>query len=178
MPQRMVPELERAMDELGLAAIKLYPLYTPWPLNHSVCYPIYDFANERGLTILFHTGPEPQALPRHLNEIAPRYPTANFVAGHAGNTPPERQQAIATVQAHPNVYLETSSTFRTSGVIEQLVAEAGADRVLFGSDMPIMDPRPQLGKIITAAISEPAKRQILGENARRLLRIGSRLRPA
>jgi predicted TIM-barrel fold metal-dependent hydrolase len=52
------------------------------------------------------------------------------------------------------------------------VNEAGADRVLFGSDQPLMDPRSQLGKIITAEISEAAKRQVLGENACRLLRFG------
>ena len=51
------------------------------------------------------------------------------------------------------------------------MAEAGADRVLFGSDTPLMDPRSQLGKIITANISDEAKRQILGDNARRLLGI-------
>jgi predicted TIM-barrel fold metal-dependent hydrolase len=55
-------------------------------------------------------------------------------------------------------------------VIEQLVNEAGADRVLFGSDTPLMDPRGQLGKIITADISDKAKEQILGLNAQRLLR--------
>ena len=32
-----------------------------------------------------------------------------------------------------------------------------------------MDPRPQLGKIITAAIDDDAKRLILGENACGLL---------
>lgn len=90
---------------------------------------------------------------------------------HTGNTPLERVQAIAAAQANPNVYLETCSTFRTPGVIEQLVNEAGADRVLYGSDLPLMDPRPQLGKIITAQIAPTAKRQILGENARRLLRL-------
>ena len=56
-----------------------------------------------------------------------------------------------------------------SGVIEQLVAEAGAERILFGSDAPIMDPRSQLGKIITADIDEDAKRMILGMNAQRIL---------
>ena len=69
----------------------------------------------------------------------------------------------------PNYFLETCSTFRTPGVIEELVDKAGADRVLFGSDTPLMDPRPQLGKIITAAIDSDAKRLILGENARGLL---------
>lgn len=169
MPQGMMTELARAMDELHLRAIKLYPPYTPWSLHEPPWRPIYEFANQRSRTIIFHTGPEPTALPQWIGEIAGDYPNANFVAGHAGNTPLERAQAIAVARAHPNVYLETCSTFRTPGVIEQLVAEAGADRVLFGSDQPLMDPRPQLGKIITAAISDDAKRQIIGLNAQRLL---------
>ena len=67
------------------------------------------------------------------------------------------------------MYLETCSTFREPGVVERLVTEAGADRVVFGSDVPLMDPRSQLGKIITAGISDDAKRLVLGENAKRLL---------
>ncbi|MCX6047177.1 MAG: amidohydrolase family protein [Chloroflexi bacterium] len=169
MPERMLPELARAIDELKFVAIKLYPPYTPWPLNQAPWHPIYQFAHERGQTIIFHTGPEPQSLPKFVGEIAPHYPQANFVIGHSGNTPDERTQAIAAAQANPNVYLETCSTFRTPGVIEQLVNEAGADRVLYGSDMPLMDPRSQIGKIITATISDEAKRQILGSNACRLL---------
>ncbi len=172
MPERMLPELARALDDLRFTAIKLYPPYTPWALNEPPWEPIYRFANARGLAVILHTGSEPQALPKLVGEMAPRYPRANFVMGHAGNTPMERDQAIAAAQANPNVYLETASTFRTPGVIEQLVNEAGADRILYGSDIPLMDPRPQLGKIITAAISDAAKRQIMGENARRLLRLG------
>ena len=171
MPERMVPELTRAIDELGFIAIKLYPPYTPWEINQPQWHPIYEFADERNLTIIFHTDAFRQNRPRFLADIAPRYPNANFVAGHSGNTPEARAEGIAAAQAHPNVYLETCSTFRTPGVIEQLVNEAGADRVLFGSDVPLMDPRPQLGKIITADISDSAKRQVLGENARRLLKI-------
>lgn len=171
MPERMVPELTRAIDELNFVAIKLYPPYTPWTFDQLQWFPIYEFANERGLTIIFHTGIELQSHPKFLAAIAPRFPKANFVAGHSGNVAEPRTQAIAAAQANANIYLETCSTYRTPGVIEQLVAEAGADRVLFGSDMPLMDPRPQLGKIITADISDEAKRKILGDNARRLLGI-------
>ncbi|MBX3010014.1 MAG: amidohydrolase family protein, partial [Caldilineaceae bacterium] len=66
MPERMVPELARAIDKLQFAAIKLYPPYTPWPLREAPWWPIYDFANERGLAIIFHTGPEPQSLPKFV----------------------------------------------------------------------------------------------------------------
>ena len=54
LPQRVVSELTRAIDELNLVAIKLYPPYTPWKINRREWYPIYEFANERSLSILFH----------------------------------------------------------------------------------------------------------------------------
>ena len=168
-PQGMVPELERAIDQLGFRAIKLYSPYTPYEYNHPIWDPIYQFAQERGLAVLAHTCPD--AEPRFLGEAASRFPGANFVAGHAGNLDPYRRQSIEAAQKYPNYSLETCSTFRTPGVIEELVREAGADRVLYGSDLPLMDPRPQLGKIITARISNRDKRLILGENARRLLRL-------
>lgn len=171
MPHRMVPELERAFDHLHFAAIKLYPPYTPWPMNEPPWEPIYRFADERGLAVMLHTGSEPQSLPRLIEDVAAAFPRANFVLGHSGNIAVERRQAITAAQSYPNVYLETCSTFRTPGVIEQLVNEAGADRVLYGSDMPLMDPRSQIGKIITAQIPHAAKRKVLGENARRLLRL-------
>ena len=171
MPDTMVSELTRAIDELGLVAIKLYPPYTQWDLNEPIWHPIYEFANERGLAIIFHTGTDPHSHPSLLADCAAQFPNANFVSGHSGNIAEPRGAAIKVAQSYPNVYLETCSTFRTPGVIEQLVNEAGADRVLFGSDIALMDSRPQLGKIITADIAEEAKRLVCGGNAARLLRI-------
>ena len=169
MPESMAGELARAIDELHFVAIKLYPPYTPWEFNRPEWHSIYKFAHDRKLVVIIHTDHLRKNRPRFLQEIAPLFPDANFVAGHAGNVPEARAEAIAAAQAHPNVYLETCSTFRTPGVIEELVEQAGADRVLYGSDMPLMDPRPQLGKIITANISAEAKRLVLGGNARRLI---------
>ena len=171
LPETVGPELKRAIDELGFKAIKIYSPYTPYPLDH----PAWDPARARreqgdpargaraGRRALF-----PPAPPAHP---APRAPTPTFVAAHAGNAEPFRGQAIAAAQAWPNFYLETCSTFRIPGVVEELVSKAGAARVLFGSDVPLMDPRPQLGKIITADIDAEAKRLVLGANAHRLLKL-------
>ena len=171
MPEFMVPELERAIDKLGFLAIKIYPPYSRWLLNDPVWDPVYQFADDRGLAIISHTGAEETCWPIYVEDIAGRYPNANFVIAHAGNSEPYRSQSIRAAQRFSNVYVETCSTFREPGVIERLVAEAGADRVVFGSDVPLMDPRTQLGKIITARIGDCEKRLVLGENARRLLRL-------
>ena len=169
-PESLRNELERAIDRLGFSAIKIYPPYGPWPMDAACWDPIYAFADERRLAVISHTGTEETCTPDLVDRIAPRFPNANFVIGHAGNAEPSRTQAIVAAQRNANVYLETCSTFREPGVVERLVNEAGADRVLFGSDVPLMDPRSQLGKIITADISDDAKKRILGENAKRLLK--------
>ena len=46
---------------------------------------------------------------------------------------------------------------------------AGSDRVIYGSDMPLMDARLQIARILTADISNEAKRKVLGLNTMRLL---------
>jgi uncharacterized protein len=171
MPERMVAELERAIDVLNFSAIKIYPPYVPWPMDEPVWDPIYQLANERGLAVITHTGSEETCWPVLVGKVAARFPDANFVIGHSGNAEPYRTQAIEAAQQYENVYLETCSTFREPGVVERLVNEAGADRVLFGSDVPLMDPRTQLGKIITADITDDQKRLVLGANARRLLKL-------
>lgn len=169
MPETIEPELTRAIDELGFAAIKIYPPYTPYPLDHEAWHPIFAFAADRGLVVISHTDAGELSQPAGLAEAARHFRQATFVAGHAGNVEPARTQAIQAARQLPNYYVETCSTYREPGVIERLVAEAGAGKVLFGTDQPLMDPRSQLGKIMTADIDDEARRLVIGGNAARLL---------
>jgi predicted TIM-barrel fold metal-dependent hydrolase len=49
------------------------------------------------------------------------------------------------------------------------VREAGANRVIFGSDMPGRSLASQLAKVTGAEISEADKERVLGSNLRRLV---------
>jgi predicted TIM-barrel fold metal-dependent hydrolase len=49
------------------------------------------------------------------------------------------------------------------------IRELGADRVIYGSDVGGRSFGSQLGKVMAADIPEATRRQILGENLRRLL---------
>jgi predicted TIM-barrel fold metal-dependent hydrolase len=70
---------------------------------------------------------------------------------------------------YPNCYLQLTYTSVTLGSIEYLVKEVGADRILYGTDAPMRDPRPQLGWLVYANISEEDKRLILGTNMQKVL---------
>lgn len=58
----------------------------------------------------------------------------------------------------------------TLGLIEYLVREAGAAKVLFGSDCTWIDPRTQLGMVLDADVTLDDKRKIMCDNARRPFR--------
>lgn len=52
-----------------------------------------------------------------------------------------------------------------------LVKEIGSKRVLFGTDMPFLDPRPALGRVAMADISDEEKKDIFGLNMKYLLNL-------
>jgi predicted TIM-barrel fold metal-dependent hydrolase len=76
---------------------------------------------------------------------------------------------IEDLRNHDNLYLDTATSQLHVGMIERFVREVGADRVLFGSDIPLLDPAAQLGRIAYAKIKEEDKVRILRLNAGRLL---------
>jgi len=76
--------------------------------------------------------------------------------------------AIEMARKVPNLYLETSGV-SAEDKVAQAVREAGAAKVLYGSDMPYNDPAFEMAKIQYANLSEAERKQVLGENAQKLL---------
>ena len=166
-PEEIAGELERCIDGLAMKYIKLYPAYLGRPIDDPAYDPVFEWADERGLVVMSHHDRWPEPL-RYIG-VAKRFPRVRWVIAHAGNGPFGQADAVAAARACSNIYLEISTSFGDSRTIEFLVDGVGADRVLFGSDMPEQEVRYQLGRIVTAAISEEAKRKILGLNAIKLL---------
>jgi len=59
------------------------------------------------------------------------------------------------------------------GWLEEIVLRAGAKRVVYGSDYPILDFAYELGRVWHSRLSPEEKALVLGGNARRLLKHGS-----
>ena len=72
-----------------------------------------------------------------------------------------------------NVYFDSAaSPFLYQPAVYSAVANlVGADRILFASDYPLMRPERPLSEIDSARLPEEHRRQLLGENAARLLGI-------
>lgn len=68
----------------------------------------------------------------------------------------------------PNLYFETS-TYVAHRQLEAYVDQFGAERALFGSRLPLYNPAAALAILMTARISDDAKRAIAGGTLRSLL---------
>ena len=76
---------------------------------------------------------------------------------------------MKAVRDFSSIYVETCGSGLHNGGIEYPVKEGRADRVLFGTDMPLLDASQQLAKVIVSEITDEEKKLVLGANAIRLL---------
>ncbi|MHB8654828.1 MAG: amidohydrolase family protein [Terriglobia bacterium] len=75
---------------------------------------------------------------------------------------------IPLVERFPRLYFD-SATYLAHRQLEAWVDQKGAERVLFGTRLPLYTPASALGVLSSARISTEARLAIAGENLRRLL---------
>ena len=146
-PEEAIRELDRAFGELGMSFLKVHPSFVGVPVDGPAYDAIFEWANDRGIVVMSHSSfafdGDTEASPRRFIGLAKRFPRVRWVLAHAGNAREGQELAVQAAQACPNIFLETATSFGDHGTIEYLVEGASADRVLFGSDMPLMDARFQ-----------------------------------
>lgn len=151
-----------------------------WPnqklnLTDQVYEPWFSYANAHHLPLLLHSGGT-DAILEQADILSLRYPDITFILAHTGINYEVARKHVALAKARENVILEITYTSTTRGMIEFLVEQVGADRVLYGSDSPIRDPAPQLGWVCYAKIPLEDKKKILAGNIQRILsnKLGSK----
>jgi len=163
-------ELDRWQSEHGVRMLKIHPFCHEYPVDGEGYRPLWAYANDHRLVVLSHTWESDENCgPAMFGPIAGDYPGATIILAHAGGTQEGCRQTIEVVRAHDNLYLDTATSQLHIGMIERFVRQVGPDRVLFGSDIPLLDPAAQLGRIALAEIEEAEKEMILALNAKRLL---------
>ena len=138
-------ELRDGHERLALRGIKLMPMYAGFSPHDRRIDPLWAYAQQHRLPVLLHTGttfvaqaPLEHTLPRHLDDVAIRFPDAKIVLAHLGH--PYEGECIAVIRKHPNVYADVSALhYRPFQLYHSLmlVQEYGVwEKLLFGSDYP------------------------------------------
>jgi hypothetical protein len=168
--QASLDELKRCVCDGPMVGIKLWVAQR---CNAPELDPIVARAAELRAVILQHTwikitGNLPgESTPMDLAELATRHPEAMLICGHTGG---DWETGIRAIRPHPNVYADLGGGDPTAGITEMAVRELGDGRVLYGSDAGGRSFASQLAKVYGADISNGARRLILADNLKRLLK--------
>jgi len=150
--------------------IKMHPTCHHYPANGPNYLPVWDYANQTQAVVLVHTwDSDSQCGPLLFGPIARAFPHARILLGHAGVTWRGYEQALEVAEKHPNLLLDIAGSHSHRTIIEHCVGKIGAERVLFGSDLPFLEAAMSLGRVLTARISYADKEFILRTNFLRLI---------
>ena len=169
--EEMRRELERWGAEPGFLGVKLHPDMHRVDVDDDRYAPAWEYANARGLPVLTHTGEGPPCGPPQAVKLAERYPQTPILLGHSGLSPAGVEASIEAARQKETIFLDITGSMIHYGLLERMVREAGRERVLFGTDLPFLDPRPQFGRVLFAHLSDEEKRDVLGRNAARVFKL-------
>ncbi|MGI6284860.1 amidohydrolase family protein [Neomoorella humiferrea] len=171
--KKVLDHVEKYICDYGFHGIKIYShpkgvgSPEPWlSIIDPYMYPILEKASQWRVPVLAH------ATPAECDEVCKLFPELILIMAHMGATQianGDWHKAISVARRHRNLYLDTTSSGMDLGMIEEAVRCVGAERVVWGSDVPLLDPWYEIEKIRSAEISISEKNMILGTNIERLL---------
>jgi predicted TIM-barrel fold metal-dependent hydrolase len=146
-----------------------------------IIHPLAEFAIEHNLILLTHSS-EPvghqysgkgKATPDLIYSLITSFPELKIVCAHWGGGLPFYALMPEVKDALKNVYFDTAASpfLYKPDIYSHVVKLVGEDKVLFGSDFPLIPQRRFLKEIRGLDLQEIIKQKILSGNAQRLLEI-------
>jgi predicted TIM-barrel fold metal-dependent hydrolase len=166
--EEAVRELDLAVNEWGFRGLKLMPTHHNFRAVSQVPYPLMQKAEELQVPLTIHSGTF-YCYPLQVSVLADAFPKVPVIMDHMGYRY-YVAEAIAAARRSPNIYLMTSAVMEPHW-IRQAVRELGAERILFGTNAPMVWPSTQRMVIRQAELQESEERKVSGENAARLYRL-------
>lgn len=158
-------------DAQGIVGFKFHASLHGTDTMNDGYAPAYEYADEHSLPILSHSWSGSGGAPKVIETLAERYANIQFVNAHSSSGWDVIDASCELAEQFDRVWLDLTGSRLVYGGLERMVARVGADRILWGTDNPFIDPRPGLGRVLAADLSEDEKRKILGGNARALYQL-------
>lgn len=168
-----IKQLDILVKDYSFRGIKLHPLFQAfYPNRVEYMEPIAKKAIEYNLPILIHCGHAPYSTPWQVAEFAMQFPDVTVILDHMGLQVGWVDDAINLAERTPNIILGTTAMPFHEKIFEA-VKRIGSKRVIYGSDAPTIHPLPEIDRIKISGLGEREINDILGENAKRILKIVS-----
>ncbi len=148
--------------------------------------PLIDAALKHGLIFLTHSS-EPvgheysgkgSITPDILYSFVTGFPNLKLVCAHWGGGLPFYALMPEVAKALDNVFFDTAATvfLYKPEIFEQVSHIISSDKILFGTDYPLMHQNRVITQIQSSKLTEEDRTKILGANAQKLLCLNERSR--
>ncbi len=178
-------EARRLIEEHGVKGFKFHPTVQGFLPYDRMAWPLYEVIAEHKLPAIFHSGHSgigsgmrcggglrlQNSNPMLLEDVAIAFPDIEIVIAHPSW--PWQDEALSLALHKPNIWIDLSG-WSPKYFPPQLVQYANTllkDRMLFGSDYPLITPERWMKDFDEAGFKDKVKPLILKENAKRLLRL-------
>lgn len=169
-----VKAFEALVKEHGFKGLHLHPHGFGLPPDHSYYFPYYAKCEELGVAAVISMGhtldfmPVEHGRPYHLDKIALYFPDLPIVCAHTGW--PWIEEAIALAWKHPNVFIGTSAYAPKywSPELVKFINSRGQDKVMWGTDYPLIDHKESLEQIRALGLKPQAEIKLVHDNAARV----------
>jgi len=178
---RGVRELEKAVKEYGFIGAHFYPHWYELAPDHARWYPFYAKCVELDIPVQLQVGQSmiyDAAYPRRsvgrpilLDGVACDFPELRIIGIHVGI--PWTDEMIAMAWKHPNVYIgcDAHSPSYWPQSFVKYINSYGQDKVLFGTDFPVLRFDRTRTEIEALGLRPEARRKLLRDNAIRVYKL-------
>jgi hypothetical protein len=178
---------KRLIAEYKVKGFKFHPTVQEFYPNDRLAYPLYEVIAEAKLPALFHTGQTGMGAgtrggsglrlkysnPLYLDDVAADFPDMPIVLAHPSF--PWQEEALSVATHKPQVFIDLSgwSPKYFPPILVQYANTLLKDKVLFGSDYPVISPEKWIEEFDRLAIKPEVRPLILKQNAAKLLGLNS-----
>lgn len=177
----MIDELEHKY-KWGMKGLKIHPVAQGFAPDDERMWPVYEWLVKHDLPITAHSGMNVDGEskfgePERWIPVLEEFNDLKLILAHMGGG--SWDKAIEIADKFPQVMFDTAiaiSYITGPGILNDedavdLIRTIGAERILFGSDYPWINPAGDIERIRGLNISEDDKKLILGENATKLFNL-------
>lgn len=176
-----VEELEMRL-KWGLRGVKVHPIAQGFAPDDARMRPVYQWLVDHNLPLTTHTGVNivkdehtGLAHPDRWLGVLAEFPRLRLTLAHMGGG--FWEDTLRLCRQYPHVLLDTAISIcglRFEDGLDdaqavEMIRAVGAERVMFGSDYPWIDPLPDIERIRGLALDQSEIDLILGGNAAREL---------
>jgi predicted TIM-barrel fold metal-dependent hydrolase len=176
---------KKLISEYKVKGFKFHPSVQEFHPNDRMAYPLYEAIASEGLPALFHTGQTgvgagtpggggirlKYSNPMLLDDVAADFPGMPIILAHPSF--PWQEEALSVATHKPQVYIDLSgwSPKYFPPILVQYANTLLKDKILFGSDYPVMTPERWMEEFDKLPIKPEVRPLILKQNAIKLLKL-------